>query len=459
MTTEDIISNSVIKNPHILAHTLGQTLLRPYHSDWIRTTWDTDDRINAFQAARGTYKTTAITIIGIVRWLFLNPNARIALVRPSYTESVQIIKTVRALIAGTVMQDLFYSVYGLYPREKVSKEGSITWDFKETISKEGSLDGFGIGSGITGAHYDVIVLCDIITMKDRVSQAKREETHEFMMEVINNVLDPGAKLVHEGTPWHKKDGWSLTPPKGTSKWDIYKCGIRTSEEIDALKAGLTDVLFACNHLLTHKASSDMIFQDPCESKNIEKWVNSYAHIDAKYAGDHFGAWTIMCKKPNGRIQGIGELFSKDFSKAIEHVGSGTGVSEVAIDFVKECSKRLVRKIWLESNADRGFGKKELERAIQLLYKQKKILHRPLVEDYHEAMNKDRKIQTYGKRYWNSIDWVHSGRKDSTYDEFLEQVIDYMDGQEPNDAPDTMASLFRQWFHPEDGGTRFGYLYR
>lgn len=458
-TAEQIIANTIIQNPHLLGHSLGKTLLRPYHSTWIRQAWDTDKRINPFQAARGTYKTTAITEIGILRYLFLHPNARIALVRPSYTEAVQIVKTIRAFIKSDLMQDLFYQVYGIYPQEKVSKEGSITWNFKETITKEGSLDAFGIGSGITGAHYDAIVFCDIITMKDRVSQAKREETIEFMMEVVNNVLDPGAKLVHEGTPWHKKDGWSLTPITTGEKWDVYRCGIRSPEQIEELKKGLTDVLFACNHMLTHVASSDMIFQNPNETPIIEKWINSYAHIDAKYAGDHFGAWTIMCKKPDGRIQAIGELFEDDFSKAMSHTGSGTGVSKVAVEFITECCKRLVRKIWLESNADRGFGKKELDRAIELLYKEKKITHRPIVEDYHEAMNKDKKIQTYGKRYWESIDWVHSGMKNSTHDNFLEQVIDYMDGQEPNDAPDTMSSLLRQWFHPEDGGSRYAYLYK
>lgn len=458
-SVEEMVSKIIIKKPHLLGHSLGKTLLQVHHSNWIRHTWDQDRRINSFQAARGSYKTTAITEIGILRYLFLHPNARIALVRPSYSESVSIIKNIRAFFQSAVIQDLFYGIYGLYPQEQVRKEGSITWNFKETITKEGNLDGFGIGTGITGAHYDVVVFCDIITMKDRVSQAKREETIEFMMEVVNNVLDPGAKLIHEGTPWHKKDGWYLTPPGPAEKWDVYRCNIRTPEQIEELKKGMTDVLFSCNHLLTHKASSDMIFQDPIESPKIEKWVNAVAHVDAKYAGDHTGAWTIMCKKSNGRIQAIGEVFDDDFSKPTDAYGSSTGVSKIAKEIVEECSKRLVRTIWLESNADRGFGATELRRAVELLYKQKKITHRPQIMDYHESMNKDAKIQTYGKRYWNSIDWVHSGKKESRYYDFLEQVTDYMDGQEPNDAPDTMSSLLRQWFHPEDGGSRYAYLYR
>ena len=165
-TAEEMVENVIIQNPHLLGHSLGKTLLQPYHSNWIRHAWDSNKRINPFQAARGTYKTTAITEIGILRNLFLHPNERIALVRPSYTEAVAIIKNIRAFIKTDVMQDLFHSIYGIFPSERVSKEGGITWDFKETITKEGSLDGFGIGSGITGAHYDKIVFCDIITMNN-----------------------------------------------------------------------------------------------------------------------------------------------------------------------------------------------------------------------------------------------------------------------------------------------------
>ena len=450
LDVERLVRKTVFSQPHILGHSLGLLKLQPLHSDWITSTWDVKQRVNPIQAHRGSYKTSAITIIGIVRHLLIFPNDRIAIIRKSYTEAAAISGVIRSFMHTAVMQDLFYNIYGLYPKEIRKKEESISWNFKTTDTKEGNLDAYGIGKNITGAHYDVIVLCDIVTIDDRVSEAEREKTIEYMREIITNVLDPGARLIHEGTPWHKKDGWNLTPPTPYMKFDVDRVGMLTPEEIAFKKKYTTDVLFNCNYMLTHIAASDMIFQDPCFA-DAEPWHNSYAHIDAKYAGDHTGAYTIMQLRRNKHIQAFGQLFYDDFSKASS--GDPTAISDVAIRIVKDCASRFVRKIFIESNADKGFGEKELQRAVDRLAKDGIINHRPQVSGYFEATNKDMKIQTYGKRYWERIDWTQP-----TDPEYLEQVIDYMDGQEPNDAPDSMSSLQRQWMHPEDGGSRFGYLY-
>jgi len=450
LDVERLIRKTVFSQPHLLGHSLGFEKLLPLHSGWITSMWDTHQNINALQAHRGSYKTSAVTVIGIVRHLLTFPNARIAIIRKSYTEAASISGVVRAFMRSAVMKDLFQAIYGIAPREIRKKEASITWNFKTTNSKEGNLDAYGIGTNITGAHYDVIVLCDIITLDDRVSEAKRDETIEYMREVITNVLDPGARLIHEGTPWHKKDGWTITPPAPHMKFDVDRVGILTPEDIAYKKKYTTDVLFNCNYMLQHVAASDMIFQDPCFAP-AEPWRNSYAHVDAKYAGQHTGAYTVMQLHSNKRIQGFGQLFYDDFSKASS--GDATAISDVAIRIVKDCSARFVRKIFIESNADKGFGEKELQRAIDRLAKDGIINHRPQVSEYFEVTNKDMKIQTYGKRYWERIDWTPL-----TDPEYLEQVIDYMDGQEPNDAPDSMSSLQRQWLHPEDGGSRYGYLY-
>ena len=450
LDVERLIRKVVFNEPHILGNSLGFTKLQPLHSKWIVSMWDTKQTINAIQAHRGSFKTSAITVIGIVRQLFIYPNSRIAIIRKSYTEAAAIAGIVRAFMRSVVMRDLFEAVYGIAPREVRKKESSITWNFKTTDSKEGSLDSYGIGTNITGAHYDDIVLCDIITLDDRISEAEREKTIEYMREIITNVLDPGARLVHEGTPWHKKDGWILTPPMPHMKFPVDRVGLLTPEDIAYKKKYTTDVLYNCNYELTHIAASDMIFQDPNHAL-AEPWKNSYAHVDAKYAGQHTGAYTVMQLRRDKKIQAFGQLFYDDFSKASS--GDATAISDVAIRIAKDCSKRYVRKIFIESNADKGFGEKELQRAIDRLAKDGIITHKPLVEGYFESTNKDIKIQTYGKRYWERILW-----STITDPEYLEQVIDYMDGQEPNDAPDSMSSLQRQWLHPEDGGSRYGYLY-
>ena len=56
------------------------------------------------------------------------------------------------------------------------------------------------------------------------------------------------------------------------------------------------------------------------------------------------------------------------------------------------------------------------------------------------MNKHNKIVSYLKGRWPDIIWAHDCQED-----YLEQVVDYMEKQEPDDAPDSAASLIRAEF--------------
>ena len=63
-----------------------------------------------------------------------------------------------------------------------------------------------------------------------------------------------------------------------------------------------------------------------------------------------------------------------------------------------------------------------------------------VRDYAERMNKHLKISTLLYEVWQRLEW-----DPSTDGEYLNQVLDYREGSEPDDAPDSAASLFREAF--------------
>jgi hypothetical protein len=56
------------------------------------------------------------------------------------------------------------------------------------------------------------------------------------------------------------------------------------------------------------------------------------------------------------------------------------------------------------------------------------------------MNKHIKIITHGYEngFWDLIDWD----PDETDDEYMSQVLDYTEGQEPDDAPDSLSCVGR-----------------
>jgi hypothetical protein len=63
-----------------------------------------------------------------------------------------------------------------------------------------------------------------------------------------------------------------------------------------------------------------------------------------------------------------------------------------------------------------------------------------VISYDESQNKHVKITTYLYEVWQKIFWSMESSK-----EYLLQLVDYREGAEPDDAPDSAASIFREGF--------------
>jgi len=217
-----------------------------------------------------------------------------------------------------------------------------------------------------------------------------------------------------GTPWHRDDAWTICP--STLKFDINMLDILTPEEKIEKKRELTPISYAANHLLTHIMPEDQMFKEATyERWNYHYKKNIYGHIDAKYSGSHTNGLCFMTLKDDGRIQAIGFCFH-------EHAND-------KLDFIVEKYKKyFCNQFYCEDNADKGFLAEKL---------QAKGMN---VETYHENMNKHVKIENYGYKHWTNIDWDID-----TDPEYIAQILDYQEGQEPDDCVDNFSSLIRQKF--------------
>jgi hypothetical protein len=63
-----------------------------------------------------------------------------------------------------------------------------------------------------------------------------------------------------------------------------------------------------------------------------------------------------------------------------------------------------------------------------------------VKGYAERMNKHLKISVHLYNVWPYLEW-----DPDTDEEYMLQAMDYREGSEPDDAPDSAASLFREGF--------------
>jgi hypothetical protein len=90
-TTEQL--RMIARYPHLIGHMVGKDKLTPMHSRWISMLWDPEEH-TSLMAHRGSYKTTALTEVGCVFYLLFHPDARICLVRETWTAANDTLKTI-----------------------------------------------------------------------------------------------------------------------------------------------------------------------------------------------------------------------------------------------------------------------------------------------------------------------------------------------------------------------------
>jgi hypothetical protein len=409
-------------HPHELGKLIGMDLLTELHSEWVRYLWLSNEH-SSLQAHRGSYKTTSCTVLGCIWWLLFNPDAKLAIVHEKKSVACSIVREIAAHFKNPLLQEIFYVAHqGHYPKIVSEAEGHLLMSFKSTISKERSIDAHGVDSVTTGSHYDKMVCDDCIGREDRLSKAKRVRTIDGLLEIYTNIINPGCQVVHVGTPWHVEDGWSapcMPPPR---LYDVYSTNLLTEEQIQLKRKGTTPSLFAANYLLKHMSDEEQIFKDPTYGHWKYEPEGTVGHLDAKFSGDHTAALTFMTKLSDGHIQVIGYSFPENVKEKVA--------------FIKQKYRQhRCTVLHIETNPDQGY-------TAEMLAKRDEHGNGLNTKDYRESSNKHNKIVTYGLHFWDILIW--DGSMSSS--DYMNQVLDYMEKQEPDDAPDSMASLLRQEFH-------------
>ena len=406
------LAKRVVDQPHLLGLYLGYDRLTELHSEWIKYCFLTPVD-SSLQAHRGSYKTTAVMIVGCIWWLFFHFNDRILLIRKDFTAASDILKVISRQMQTPKLHTLFMEIYGFDYKVTIDRSDKFTWSLKSTETREGSINAFGMSPNITGSHGDKVLCDDIITLKDKLSQAEREKTVEYIRELRTNIIDPGQAISFTGTPWHKMDGWSILPEP--LKYTVYETNLKafTPEHLKKLKENTTPSLFAINYELEHISSENQMFANPI----FGEWdfrESCVGHIDAKYEGTDTGALTFFSKtnNPDYSFQAIGFKFDC-------HVDD-------YLDTIEKLYHRYnCHAIYKEKNDDKGYTAKTLRaRGLQSI-------------SYHEIENKHIKISNYIYPVWKHIRWSKT-----TDLEYLNQIVDYEEGASPDDAPDSLGSIIK-----------------
>jgi hypothetical protein len=405
----------IAKQPHIIGWIAGRDKLTPLHSEWIKYIW-TSGKSVSLMAHRGSYKSTAIVVIGAVWYMLFNPDIRIAVVRKTYADAVDATATIAKIMEMPEIRELFRFAHGEYPEFTRRREGTISFNFKKTVTPEGSVTAYGLNSPLTGRHFDFILCDDISTLKDRLYRAEREYTMNIWRELSTNIIDRGHACCYIGTPWSPQGVESIIPPP--KKYSIHDCNLISLQELEQIRATTTPSLFAANYELEFRADDDALFKDPIYSKwQAEEIETVRAQIDAAYGMGDTCALTISARRKNTGIIQMAGFTSK------------LSIAEWMPKVAELCRLYKVRKVYVEKQSDRGW-------TASMLKKEKLN-----VCEYSEDTKKQHKISTFLYEIWPSIEWAPESD-----DEYMEQIVDWTaEAKTLDDAPDSAASLCRACF--------------
>lgn len=412
MTREAAIA-ILLNEPVKIGYAVGFDKLTALHNRWIvEMIRGTQDK--TLQAHRGSYKTTCVSIALACIFVLL-PNKKTLFLRKTDADVKEVIRQVRNILLSPPMQEAARLIHGkdmvLITQTASELSSNLPGDSKGTSQ----IVAMGINGSITGKHFDRIFTDDIVNVHDRTSKAERDRT-KIVYQELQNIRNRGGRIFNTGTPWHKEDCFSLMP--NIERHDCYSTGLISKEQLQIIREAMTASLFAANYELRHIASDDVIFTSPQTDADPALAEQGICHIDASYGGEDGTAFTI-CKKSGGKYYIYGRLWQKHVDDCLPEI----------IRLRKAFNAGI---IYCERNADKGYLAKALrdkgERA----------------DTYHEKTNKFVKITSYLKSEWKNVVFVAG-----TDAEYINQICDYTENAEHDDAPDSAASIVRKLWNKKD----------
>lgn len=396
----------LLKNPAAFARSVGFSLLTDMHNAWIvEMVRGREDK--TLQAHRGSYKTTCVSL-ALALIVVLLPNCKTLFMRKTDNDIKEVIAQVKKILQSPQMRYFVQCIYGCDLKLTTATANEISTNLCADIRGTAQLVGLGMGGSLTGKHFDRIFTDDIVNVQDRISKAERDRT-KLIYQELRNIVNRGGRIFNTGTPWHKEDAFSLMP--NPERFDCYTTGIISADEIAAIREKMTPSLFAANYELRHIAAEDVIFTDPTTGADAAMAEQGICHIDAAYGGEDYTAFTIA-RKYGGKVYVYGRLWHKH-------------IDDIADEINRLISAFNGGMTYCEDNGDKGYLARDL----------RKMGLR--VSSYHENMNKYIKIATYLKAAWADVVFVAG-----TDDAYINQICDYTENAEHDDAPDSLASAIR-----------------
>lgn len=225
-TTPDVVRRWAEWHPANLFFLVGLSngwKVKPFHKDAL-------DDLAAFQenmwlAPRGSGKSLADAVIyplwlSIARPVNMSPafrelfkkapkeigphNIRICLTSNSAEKAEALLFQIKGLLESPVITKLF----GQLRSETRWQESKADTALRTENLREATFTALGIGSKITGGHYDVVIADDWVTEDNARTELQRTRMSNFWKFTIKGTCEPWCRVIVAGTRYHPADWYA-----------------------------------------------------------------------------------------------------------------------------------------------------------------------------------------------------------------------------------------------------------
>ena len=399
-------ARAIYKHPEKVGVSVGFKDLTEIHGEWIREmVWGDSDY--TLMAHRAAYKSSCLAVAISLMMVFY-PTKNIIFLRKADNDVSEMIRMVNKILKSQILIDICAVLHGVALELTEESQDHISTNLWTSPMGAAQLLGIGIKSSITGKHSEIVITDDICNVSDRISKAERDRT-KLQYQELQNIRNRGGRIINLGTKWHKDDVFTLMD--NIHIYDYKRTGLISDEQLKKIKESMTASLFACNYELKIIASDDVIFDSPQTGADPSLVEQGECHIDAAYGGEDYTAFTI-CRKKDGKYYVYGRCWRKH-------------IDDVQDEIISLRKAFNAGRIHCENNGDKGYLGKALRQKGER------------VNIYRENMNKFLKITSYLKAEWNNVVFVAG-----TDQEYINQICDYNEHCEHDDAADSLASIVR-----------------
>ena len=408
MTKRQEALEYMLQYPALIGRKVGFTRLTDdLHGRWLQQmVLGMEDM--TLQAHRGSYKTTCLSV-ALAIMMVIYPDKTIIFMRKTDDDVIEVIRQVAIIFCNDYFLALAEAVHSKPVAVAHANSTEITTSIYASPRGAVQLLGIGINGSLTGKHADIVITDDIVNLKDRLSAAERQRTRSVYQE-LQNIRNPGGRIINTGTPWHKEDAFAIMPEP--MRFDCYQTGLLDAEKLEQLKKSMDPSLFAANYELKHIAAENALFGfEPPQTEDVTVLRDGVAHIDAAYSGEDYTAFTCG-KRVGDTLYLYGRLWRAHVDTLMDSI-------------LTDCDRLMCSPIWCETNGDKGYLSRELRR------------RGAETHPYPEKQNKYFKISTYLRKWWGQVVFV-SG----TDRAYIDQILDYTEQADHDDAPDSAACVCR-----------------